>query len=303
MIHFADIQKKFPHHSYHINTLECVKNISSLNSSLKKNELAWCSDKNKEQLRLIKDGALILSNECFNWVKSEKITSLTINYIVTDNPRRTFLKIVQAFFVPEKKYGIIAKSAFIDETTIIQKEFCIIGHNVVIGSNCKIGKYVEIGSNTVILDNAIIEDFVKIGSNNTIGGVGFGYEKDEEGNYELIPHLGNVHIMEHAEIGNNNCIDRAVIGSTLIEKNVKIDNLTHIAHGVILRENCLIIANSMIGGSTEVGKNVWVAPSTSIMQKVKIGDDSVIGLAAVVLKDVEAKSVMIGNPAKKLKSL
>ena len=303
MIKLSDLQNTFPQFSYHFTIPEEIRFIAQLNPELKKNELAWCSDKNKEQLKSIKEGSLIISKESFDWITSEKLLSTSVNYIVTDNPRRAFLKIMQEFFVPQKKYGLIENSAYIDKTVDIQKEYCIIGHNVVIGANCKIGKHVEIGSNTVILDGTIIDDCVKIGNNNTIGGVGFGYEKDEEGNYELIPHIGNVHIMEHAEIGNNNCIDRAVIGSTLIEKNVKIDNLTHIAHGVILRENCLIIANAMIGGSTEIGKNVWVAPSTSIMQKVKIGDDSIIGLAAVVLKDVEPRSVMVGNPAKKIKSI
>jgi UDP-3-O-[3-hydroxymyristoyl] glucosamine N-acyltransferase len=84
-------------------------------------------------------------------------------------------------------------------------------------------------------------------------------------------------------------------------ENVKIDNLVHISHGVQIGKNSLIIANAMIAGSCEIGENVWVSPSVSIIQKTKIGDDSLIGLGSVVLKDVEASSIVVGVPAKKIK--
>lgn len=106
--------------------------------------------------------------------------------------------------------------------------------------------------NTVILKDTIIEDNVVIGANNTIGGVGFGYEKDREGNFELIPHIGNVHIKRNVEIGNNTCIDRAVLGSTILEENVKVDNLVHIAHGVFVGRNSVVIANAMVAGSVNI---------------------------------------------------
>ena len=113
-----------------------------------------------------------------------------------------------------------------------------------------------------------------------------------------MPHIGNVHLKENVEVGNNVCIDRAVMGSTLLSENVKVDNLVHIAHGVKIGKNSLIIANSMIAGSVEIGENVWVSPSSSIRQKLIIENDALIGMGAVVVKNVEPSSVVAGNPAK-----
>lgn len=90
------------------------------------------------------------------------------------------------------------------------------------------------------------------------------------------------------------------MGSTLLSENVKVDNLVHIAHGVQIGKNSLIIANSMIAGSVEIGENVWVSPSTSIRQKLVVDNDALIGMGAVVVKNVDASSIVAGNPAKPL---
>ena len=153
------------------------------------------------------------------------------------------------------------------------------------------------------MDNTIIGNNVTIGCNNTIGGVGFGYEKDEFGEYKLIKHIGNVVINDGVEIGNNTCIDRGVIGSTIIGENCKIDNLVHIAHGVNIGKNSLIIANSMIAGSVTIGKNVWIAPSTSVINGAKIGDNSMTGIGTVVIRDIGNNELHIGIPSKKIKTI
>jgi UDP-3-O-[3-hydroxymyristoyl] glucosamine N-acyltransferase len=88
----------------------------------------------------------------------------------------------------------------------------------------------------------------------------------------------------------------------LICKNVKIDNLVHIAHGVTVGENSLLIANSMIGGSAKIGKNCWIAPSVSILNKNVIGDNVTIGMGAVVIRDVPDGDVVVGNPAKSIRN-
>ena len=86
----------------------------------------------------------------------------------------------------------------------------------------------------------------------------------------------------------------------MIEDNVKIDNLVHIAHGVHIGKNSLIIANAMVAGSVSIGENVWVAPSSSILNKVDIKSNSTIGMGAVVLKQVEEGDIIVGNPGKVL---
>ena len=120
--------------------------------------------------------------------------------------------------------------------------------------------------------------------------------------YELIHHIGNVILKEGVEIGNNTAIDRGVIGSTVLHKNVKVDNLVHIAHGVVIHENSMIIANTMIAGSAIIEKNTWVAPSASIINNVIVGEESVIGMGAVVIRNIENQSIAVGNPAKRLNS-
>jgi UDP-3-O-[3-hydroxymyristoyl] glucosamine N-acyltransferase len=168
---------------------------------------------------------------------------------------------------------------------------------VIIEANCKIGNNTTILHNTSILEGTTIGSQVTIGCNNTIGNYGFGYEKDVEGDYFPLYHVGHVIIHDHVEIHNNTCIDRGVLGPTEIHENVKIDNLVHIAHGVIIERNSLVIANAMIAGSSLVGENSWIAPSVSIKNKVIIARDTMTGIGAVILKNTESNQTYIGNPA------
>jgi UDP-3-O-[3-hydroxymyristoyl] glucosamine N-acyltransferase len=257
--------------------------------------LIWVSPKNSSKLADIKQGVIIC-----NQIEIIHIQP-NCTYLVCDNPRLAFQKAVLHFFTPKREIGI-AKSAFIAETAILGTGI-FIGHNVVIEDNCLIGNNTTIGHNTVIKKDTVIGSEVIIGSNTVIGGVGFGYEKDETGVYVFIPHIGNVVIKNKVEIGNNTCIDRAVLGSTTIEKNVKIDNLVHIAHGVFIDENALIIANAMVAGSVKIGKNAWIAPSASILNQKIIGRDATVGLGAVVVKDVSDNMVVVGNPAQDINKI
>lgn len=93
------------------------------------------------------------------------------------------------------------------------------------------------------------------------------------------------------------------MSDTIIHDNVKIDNLVHIAHNVTVHSGAFIIACSEISGSVEVGKNSWIAPNACINQKLKIGAESLVGLGAVVTKDVDSRVIVAGNPAKKIRDL
>jgi UDP-3-O-[3-hydroxymyristoyl] glucosamine N-acyltransferase len=255
------------------------------------NALMWVSNQNIEKLKEVTTGTIICS-DLFNAFHKD------CNYIITANPRLTFQEVLTKFFV-QKENAYISDTATIHPTAKIGKDVTI-GHNVVIEKDCIVGDLVQIDHNTVLKHNTEIYDNVKVGANCTIGGVGFGYELNEEKKYVLLPHLGNVVLKSFVEIGNNTCIDRAVMGSTTLEENVKVDNLVHIAHGVTIGKNSLIIANSMIAGSTKIGENVWVAPSVSILNKKTVADNSYIGMGAVVIKDVKENETIIGNPGKVL---
>jgi UDP-3-O-[3-hydroxymyristoyl] glucosamine N-acyltransferase len=145
-----------------------------------------------------------------------------------------------------------------------------------------------------------IHHSVQIGKNTVIGGDGFGYARDSDGTLAKMPHKGNVIIYEDVEIGSNACIDRAVVGSTIIGAGTKIDNLVHVAHGVKIGRNCLIVAGAVIGGSCEIGDNVYIGIGAMIKNKIRIGNNAVIGMGAVVLKDVAEGETVVGNPAKPL---
>lgn len=260
--------------------------------------IAWCSDKNHQILKKIKSGTVILSELGLVFCQENNLSSF--NKLIVSNPKKVFVSLIKKFLVKKLEFGVIADSAIIHPTTIFNANMVNISHNVIIEENVVVGENVVIGPNTVIKEGTIIHNNIKIGSNNTIGGIGFGYEQNEEGEYEIIPHLGNVIIEDFVEIGSNTCIDRAVLGSTRLSRNVKVDNLVHIAHGVQVGENSLIIANAMVAGSVKIGKNVWVAPSSSIRQKLSIGDDSIVGMGSVVVKKVEAGDIVAGVPAKKM---
>jgi UDP-3-O-[3-hydroxymyristoyl] glucosamine N-acyltransferase len=257
--------------------------------------LSWCSDTNREMLRNVAAGTIICSTSISRQEMNQGCT-----YIMVDNPRLAFMKVVTEFFVDRNIDYRIEDTARIHPSAKISSNVKI-GHNVVIEEDVEVGEHTIINSNTVIHGGTRIGRKVKIGANTTIGGVGFGYEKDEQGNFTFIPHLGNVVIEDLVEIGNNTTIDRAVLGSTILRRNVKVDNLVHIAHGVEVGENSLIIANAMVAGSVKIGRNAWVAPSASILNKKSIGEDAVIGMGAVVLKDVAAGDVVAGSPARSIK--
>lgn len=279
------------------NENDVVEKVVSLNEiNMSKNAISWCSDKNIAFLdKVSTPSIIIISNNAVDKIKKD------ISYIAVENPRRAFQEVLSKFFTVKRETKIHSSAIISEDCKIGNNAY--IGHNVIIEENCILGDNVTVLHNTVILNGTIVEDNVNIGSNNTIGGIGFGYEKNGKGDFELIPHIGNVVIKKNVDIGNNTCIDRAVLGSTIIGDNVKIDNLVHIAHGVNIGRNAAVIANAMVAGSVHIGENSWIAPSASILNKKYIGNDALIGLGAVVTKDVEEFTIVAGNPAKLIRKI
>lgn len=145
-------------------------------------------------------------------------------------------------------------------------------------------------------NNVIIGEYCSIGKD------GYQYILDETTNKLIkFPHFGNIILEDDVEIGNSVCIARGALSNTILHKGVKVDNLVHIAHNVEIGENTQVIANVMIAGSVKIGKNCWISPSSSIKNQLTIGDNVLIGMGAVVIRNVESNSVMIGNPAKLLR--
>ena len=219
-------------------------------------------------------------------------------FIMCDNPKELFFLLLKEFF-SEKIESSISKNSIV--------ETACIGRNVSIGHNCYIGKNVVIGDNVIIKNSVNIECVCRIGnrtiinSGSILGTDGFGYFKRANGKIERVQHFGGISIGENVEIGSNVCIDRGTIDDTYIGDNVKIDNLCHIAHNAIIMDNSIIIALSMVGGSTVLNKSSYVAPGCIIRDQIVIGENGLIGMGSVVTKNVNPNKVVLGVPAKEIR--
>lgn len=258
-------------------------------------KISWVNEKNAIDN---KGKSIVVGLLLINEASSDLIDNSLGIKVVVSNPRLAFQKILAKWF-SSRKAANIESSSYIHPSVKLG-EGCYVGHNVVIEEDCVIGSNCEILHNTVILKSTIIGSNVRIGANCTLGNYGFGYELNDQNEYQLIEHLGNVVIHDNVEVHNNTCIDRAVIGSTILCHNVKVDNLVHIAHGAIIEKNSLIIAHAMIAGSVRIGENTWVSPGALVKNKVAVGSNSLVGLGAVVLKDVPDNEVVIGNPSESI---
>ena len=167
---------------------------------------------------------------------------------------------------------------------------------VYIGKGVKIGKNCKIDSGARIYDYCIIGDNCVIHSNTVIGGDGFGFQPTPEG-FKKIPQLGNVIIEDDVEIGSNCSIDRATIGSTVIGKGTKIDNLIQIAHNVKIGQNNVIASQTGIAGSTTVGDWNQIGGQVGIVGHIKIGNQVKIQAQSGVNSHVNDKETVYGSPA------
>ncbi len=189
-------------------------------------------------------------------------------------------------------------------------DFSYVGKNSVIGANVYIHPQVYIGDNVVIGDNSIFFPGVKvyndsvIGKNCTlhsgvvIGSDGFGFAPISGNHYQKIPQLGNVILEDHVEIGSNTTIDRATLGSTIIRKGVKLDNLIQVGHNAEIGENTVIAAQTGISGSTKIGKNCMIGGQVGIVGHITIADDVKIGAGSGVEASITMQgAMMLGSPA------
>lgn len=259
------------------------------------NAIMWLNNKNIHKINNLISGTVICEYSDLIEIKD------SCNYIFVSKPRLVFNHVIQILYPHKRNIGI-SQTAIIHPSASVSST-AYIGNYVTIEAGCVVGDHSCIGHNTVLLEGSIVGSNVEIGCNCVIGGVGFGYERDNDGTFIQIRHIGNVVVEDHVEIGSNTCVDRAVLGSTVLKTNCKIDNLVHIAHGAVIGRNSLVIAHAMIAGSTIVGDNVWVAPGSLLINKIVVSNNTTIGMGAVVLKSiVDENEVVVGNPAKSIKN-
>ena len=202
----------------------------------------------------------------------------------------------------------IAKSAQLGQGIYVGA-FSYIGEQVKVGDrtkiypNCYIGDQVTIGKNCVIhpgvkiYHQCVIGDEVIIHAGTVIGGDGFGFAPQADGSLKKVPQIGNVVIEDQVEIGANTTIDRATIGSTIIRKGAKLDNLIQIAHNVEVGNQTVIAAQAGVSGSTKIGKGVMIGGQAGIVGHIQLGDGSKVNAQSGVSKSIEPGKAVTGSPA------
>ncbi len=209
----------------------------------------------------------------------------------------------------------IEQPCFIDESATLGKDiyvgaFAYIGQNVKLGDNVKIypqsyiGDNVEIKDNSIIYAGAKIYRSCKIGQNciihsgAVVGSDGFGFAPDENGEYKKIAQVGNVILEDNVEIGSNTTIDRATMGSTVIHKGAKLDNLIQIGHNVEVGSRTVMAAQTGIAGSTKIGEECMMGGQVGIAGHLNIPDRVKFGAQSGVPNSVKKEgTVLLGAPA------
>ena len=166
-----------------------------------------------------------------------------------------------------------------------------------------LGDNVQIGDNSILFANVSIYADCQIGQNviihagTVIGSDGFGYAPDENRVYQKIPQIGNVILEDNVDIGANSTVDRATMGSTIIRKGAKIDNLVQIGHNVEIGNNTAMAAQVGIAGSTKVGNNVMVGGQVGLAGHMKVGNRVMIAAQSGVAGDIKDGTKLMGSPA------
>lgn len=235
--------------------------------------------------------------------------------IRVENAYQSFAKLLEVYNTIQRNKVGIEQMSFIDPTATYGVD-AYIGAFAYIGKNVKLGDRVKIYPNSYIGDNCIVGNdttifpgariysdcvlgnHVTIHAGTIIGADGFGFQPNAANNYQKVAQIGNVIIHDHVEIGANATIDRATLGSTVIHKGVKLDNLIQVAHNVEIGENTVIAAQTGVAGSTKIGKNCMIGGQVGIVGHIQIADGTKIaaqsGIGSSITKENE---ILQGSPA------
>jgi UDP-3-O-[3-hydroxymyristoyl] glucosamine N-acyltransferase len=272
--------------------------------------LSFLANPKYEQYIYTTKSSVVLVNKSF--VPTSKVEATLIR---VENAYEAFASLLQ--FVdqsrPRKKgihpTAVIEPSARIGEGAYIGA-YAYVGENCILGDNCSVYPHVYIGDNSKvgngctlnpgvkIYHECILGEDVTIHAGTVIGSDGFGFAPQSENEFMKIPQIGNVIIEDHVEIGANVAIDRATMGSTIIRRGVKLDNLIQIGHNVEIGENTVIAGQTGISGSTKIGKNCMFGGQVGIAGHLKIADGTKIGAQSGIPGDVKKEnSILLGYPA------
>lgn len=267
------------------------------------------NEKYKEYIYTTKASVVIVGND----FEPEKPLQPTL--IKVDNVYVALAVLMQNFNSGITLRSGVAKTAVVDDSVVLDEgvsvdDLVIIKSGVKVGKNTKIYGQVFIGDNVTIGENVVIYPGVRIyhncvignrcviQANAVIGSDGFGFARDESGSYTKIPQTGNVILEDDVEVGSNTVIDRASLGSTLISKGAKLDNLIQIAHSVKVGKNTAIAAQTGVAGSTTIGENCLIGGQVGIIGHLKVADNTLIQAQSGVASNIRKPDTKVyGSPA------
>lgn len=272
--------------------------------------LSFLSNPKYEEFIYSTESTICIVNNTFS---PSKTLPPTLTLIKVEDAYSCFAKLLELYDSMTKEEPRIEQPSFIDDTASVGENLYLgafsyigketkVGNNVSIYPNVNIGKNVQIGEGTIIYSGVTIYRDCVIGKNCTIhsgaviGADGFGFAPDKNGEFQKIPQIGNVILEDNVDIGANAAVDRATMGSTIIRKGAKIDNLVQIGHNVEIGNNTAMAAQVGIAGSTKVGNNVMVGGQVGLAGHMKVGNRVMIAAQSGVAGDIKDGSRIMGSP-------
>lgn len=272
--------------------------------------LSFLSNPKYEEYIYSTQSSICIVNNTFEPLK-ELPSTLTL--IKVQDAYACFAKLLEVYNNLSKKNPEIEQNSFIHSTAEVGQGLYLgsfsyisknaqIGTNVTIYPNVFVGEGAKIGDNTTLHPNVIVYQDCQVGTNciihggTVIGSDGFGFAPNEQGEFQKVPQIGNVIVEDNVEIGSNCSIDRATMGSTIIRRGVKIDNLCQIAHNVEVGQNSAMAAQVGIAGSAKIGKSVMIGGQAGISGHLHIADGTKIVAQSGIPSSVKKAETLMGSP-------
>ncbi|MBR8534302.1 UDP-3-O-(3-hydroxymyristoyl)glucosamine N-acyltransferase [Carboxylicivirga sediminis] len=285
-----------------------VRNVSKIEEG-KPETLTFLANPKYNQYIYTTKADVVIVNDSFEAEKEIKATLIRV-----PNAYEALAQLLEMYeqSIPQKTG--IEQPSFVDDSAklgdfVYVGAFAYIGENVRIGDNVKIYPHTYIGDNVKIDDNTTIYAGVKVYKNciigkqctihagAVIGSDGFGFAPNANNEYKKVAQIGNVVLKDYVEIGANTTIDRATMGSTVVQKGVKLDNLIQIAHNVEIGENTVIAAQSGVAGSTKVGQDCMFGGQVGIAGHITIANGTKAGAQTGINKSIKKEnSIQFGSP-------
>jgi len=273
-------------------------------------QLAFLSNPKYEEYLYSTKASVIIVNEDFVAKKNFTATLIRVKdaYTAFATLLTKYQEIMTQQLTGIQQPVYIAKSASYGDNVFIGA-FAYLGENVKVGNNTKIYPNAYIGDNVVIGDNCMVHpgakiyhgcvvgNRVNIHSGTVIGSDGFGFAPQPDGSFIKIPQIGNVVLEDDVEIGANSTIDRATVGSTIIKKGAKLDNLIQVGHNAEIGSSTVIAAQAGVSGSTKIGNGVMIGGQAGIVGHIVLGDGAKVNAQSGVSKSVEPGKAVTGSPA------